>query len=100
MQPSRSPDQDVRSPKQVQRRLTVDQQAELLERYLAGERAHLLAEAFEINRTTVARLLTDTGLRRPRSLTDSEIAEAVQLYGLGWSCQRIGVQLRLPWSRS
>ena len=115
IQPSRSPDQDIRPPKQIQNRLSPGQQAELLERYLAGERAHLLARAFEINRTTLDRLLTSNGVRRPRSMTQSELTEAIQLYEQGWSCQRIGdrlgrdhstiwmalkaagVQLRRPW---
>ena len=118
MQPSRSPDQDVRPPKQIQNRLTASQQAELLERYVAGERAHVLAHAYEINRTTVERLLTTTGFRRPRSMTEAEIADAIELYEQGWSCQRIGehlgrdhgtvwlalrsagMQLRRPWDRS
>jgi DNA-directed RNA polymerase specialized sigma24 family protein len=107
----------VRSRKQVQRRLTADEQAELLNRYLAGERAHQLARAFQIDRRTVATLLKNTGLRRSRSLTPEKIDEAVALYAQGWSCQRIGerfgrhystiwlalkargVQLRQPWDR-
>lgn len=36
LEPSRSPDEARRSPKQVQVRLSKAQQAELLERYLAG----------------------------------------------------------------
>lgn len=117
MEPSRPPGETSPPPKQIQNRLTAGQQAELLERYLAGERAHILAEAYEINRTTVARLLTETDVRRPRSLTEAEIAEAIELYEQGWSCQRIGdcfgrdhgtiwlalksagVQLRRPWDR-
>ena len=78
----------------------------------------MLAEAFEISRTTLDRLLTTNGLRRPRSMTAEEVAKATELYEQGWSCQRIGVhlgwdhatawralglagvELRPPWKRS
>jgi hypothetical protein len=76
--------------KQVQHRLTADQQAELINRYLEGERAYQLADAFRVDRSTVSRLLADVGIRRPRSLTPDEIAESVELYAQGWSCERIG----------
>jgi hypothetical protein len=82
-----------RRPKQVQHRLRVNEQAELIERYLAGERAHDLAAAYGLHRNTVADLLTTAGLRRPRSMTKDEIAESVQLYQTGWSCARIGNHL-------
>jgi DNA-directed RNA polymerase specialized sigma24 family protein len=117
MELKEAPDQPLRRPRQAQRRLTVDQQAELIDRYLDGERAYLLAQAFDVHRTTVARLLADNGVRRPRSLTKHEIAESIKLYRRGWSCQRIGekfgrddgtiwlalkkagVKLRQPWTR-
>jgi DNA-directed RNA polymerase specialized sigma24 family protein len=103
--------------RQRQRRLTPDQQAELVDRYLGGERAYQLAQAFEVHRTTVARLLADNGIRRPRSLTKDEITESTKLYHYSWSCRRIGeelgrddgtiwlalkkarVELRQPWGR-
>jgi DNA-directed RNA polymerase specialized sigma24 family protein len=77
----------------VQRRLTPDQQTELLERYLSGERAYQLAQDFEIHRTTVAKLLADNGVRRPRSLTKDETTDSIKLYQQGWSCHRIAEQL-------
>jgi hypothetical protein len=109
-------EEPVRRSRQIQRRLTAEQQAEVIDRYLGGERAYQLAQAFEVHRTTVARLLADNGVRRPRSLTKHEIAESIKLYRRGWSCQRIGekfgrddgtiwlalkkagVQLRRPWT--
>jgi Helix-turn-helix domain len=81
------------SVKQVQHRLSADQQAELLIRYLAGERAYQLAEAFQVHRSTVAKLLADAGLRRSRSLTPAELAECVELYARGLSCEQIGQRL-------
>jgi hypothetical protein len=92
--PKRDPASDRRPiRKQVQHRLTAEEQRELIERYLDGERAYQLAEAFEVDRSSVSRLLADVGIRRPRSLTPDEIAECVELYAQGWSCQRIGQRL-------
>ncbi len=76
--------------KQVQNWLTSDQQAELISRYLAGDTAHQLAETFRVHRTTVAKLLVDAGIRRPRSLTPEQVQEAIRLYADGWSCEHIG----------
>ncbi len=73
-----------------QTHLSDDKRAELLERYLAGERAFELALAYNLDRRTVAGILGRAGIRRPRSMTDAERVEAVQLYGQGWSCARIG----------
>jgi DNA-directed RNA polymerase specialized sigma24 family protein len=81
------------SVKQVQQRLTAEQQAELLERYLAGERAYQLAAAFQVHRSTVAKLLTDAGVRRHRSLSADDITRCVEFYAQGWSCERIGQDL-------
>lgn len=78
---------------QRQRRLTAGQQAELLERYLSGERSFQLATAFGVSRHTVEKLLVDSGARRPRSMTPEEIAEAIDLYAQGWSCALIGDHL-------
>jgi DNA-binding CsgD family transcriptional regulator len=92
--PQRDPTSDRRPVrKQTQHRLTADEQRELIERYLEGQRAYQLAEALHVNRSTVSRLLADVGIRRPRSLTPDEIAECVELYAQGWSCQRIGQRL-------
>jgi DNA-directed RNA polymerase specialized sigma24 family protein len=77
----------------VQQRLNADEQAELLERYLGGERAYQLAQAFGVHRTTVAKLLGDNDVRRPRSLTKDETTDSIKLYQQGWSCHRIAEQL-------
>lgn len=91
--PQASEKTQVRRAKQVQRRLNAVEQAELLERYLAGEKASALAKAFGVNRHTVAKLATNAGVLRSRQLTPTEIGEAVRLYAAGWSCQRIGDHL-------
>jgi hypothetical protein len=60
---------------------------------MSGERAFELAKAFNLDRRTVAGILSRAGIRRPRSMTDDERAEAVRLYEQGWSCVRIGERL-------
>jgi hypothetical protein len=60
---------------------------------LAGEKAHRLAEDFHVHRSTIAKLIADAGIRRPRSLTLSQVDEAIALYAQGWSCDRIGQHL-------
>jgi DNA-directed RNA polymerase specialized sigma24 family protein len=117
MEAARSPDEPSRPPKQVQVRLSAAQEVELLERYLAGERAFELAKAYGVDRRTVADRLSRAGVRRPRSMTDQERIDAARLYGQGWSCARIadrlgrhagtvwlalrsaGADLRQPWER-
>lgn len=93
LEPSRSPDKRRRSPKQVQVRLSKAKQTELLERYLAGERAYELARTFGIDRHTVAHHLARAGVRRPRLMTDEERNDAARLYEHGWSCARIAQEL-------
>ena len=100
-----------------QTHLTDDKRVDLLERYMSGERAFELARAFNLDRRTVASILSRAGVRRPRSMSAEDRAEATQLYEQGWSCARIGehlgrnhstvwlalkaagVELREPWSR-
>jgi DNA-directed RNA polymerase specialized sigma24 family protein len=107
-----------RAPRQAQTHLNEDERVELLERYLSGERAHVLARAFNLDRRTVASILVRAGVRRARSMTEDERIEAARLYAEGWSCQQIGeqmgrdhgtvwlalkgagVQLRQPWVRA
>lgn len=80
-------------PRQNQVHLNPEKQAELLQRYLSGERAFELAKEFGVHRGTVAKILTRNGLRRPRSMTPDKISTAVELYGRGWSCAQIGAEL-------
>ena len=79
--------------RQRQTHLAENERIELLQRYLSGERPFELAKAFDIDRRTVSAILVRAGMRRPRSMTDAERAEAVRLYSEGWSCARIGERL-------
>lgn len=109
--------QELPPQRRRQTHLADDQRIELLERYMSGERAFELAKAFDLDRRTVAGIVTRAGVRRERSMTPEERAEAARLYGEGWSCARIGealgrnhgtvwlalkaagIPLREPWER-
>jgi hypothetical protein len=93
VKPVRSRYRPKRRRKQQQRRLSVDEQVQLIERYLSGERPYLLAEAFGIQRSSVSELLARTGVRRSRSMTRDEINTAKELYAQGWSLVRIGKRI-------
>jgi len=91
---------------------------ELVRQYLSGADMHELAELWDLHRTTVAGHLrrANVPLRR-QGLSDEQLAEAIRLYGEGWSCQRMAerfgcatetirqclkaadVVLRKPWER-
>jgi DNA-directed RNA polymerase specialized sigma24 family protein len=77
-------------PIQRQTRLDETQRRELAQRHLAGERAFELASAFNVNRRTVAQILIDAGIRRPRSMTTDEVTNAIERYAQGESCADIG----------
>lgn len=81
--------------RQVQRRLSPDDVAELVAHYQAGVRVPDLIEQYGIHRTTVLEHLRRQGvLRSPdtRKLTDADAAEAAELYRAGWSLARVGKQ--------
>lgn len=102
--------------RQVQRRLTAEQVAQLAREYEAGEDMTVLAARWGLHRTTVAGHLRRAGvLLRRQGVPIERLEEAVRLYGEGWSCQRLaerfgcddetvrqalrraGVRLRKPW---
>jgi hypothetical protein len=60
-------------PTQRQTRLDEAQRAELIHRYSTGERAFELATLFGIARSTAAQILEEAGVKRPRSMTSTEI---------------------------
>jgi len=61
----------------------------VLERYLAGETANDLADAFDVNRATVFAILQRAGIKsRYRVLTD-DVAAATAMYQAGQSLTRI-----------
>jgi DNA-directed RNA polymerase specialized sigma24 family protein len=107
-----------KKPRQAQRRLLAEQVGQLVREYEAGDDMTVLAARWELHRTAVAGHLRRAGgaLRRQGAPAE-RLAEAVRLYGEGWSCQRLaerygcddetvrqalkraGVRMRLPWER-
>jgi hypothetical protein len=81
----------VRSPRQKQRRLAADEVSQVLQRYQAGETANILAQAFDVHRTTIVRHLESAGLQtRYRILGEEDLAEARRLYEQGRSLASLG----------
>ena len=114
----RKPQRKTVQPRQVQRRLTADQAAQLVAEYQAGDDMTVLAARWGLHRTTVASHLRRAGVAlRRQGVPADRLDEAVRLYAEGWSCQRLaerfdcddetvrqalkrtGVQLRSPWER-
>ena len=76
--------------RQVQRRLTAKQAAQLAAEYEAGASMQQLADRWNLHRTTVADQLRRAGVAiRQRGIPPERLDEAIRLYGEGWSCQRL-----------
>jgi hypothetical protein len=62
----------------------------VLERYLAGDTANTLAEAYDVNRATIFAILQRAGIKsRYRILTDHDVAAATAMYETGQSLASI-----------
>jgi hypothetical protein len=80
----------VPSLKQKQTRLADSDRIKVLERYLAGETANALADAYDVNRATVFAMLQRAGIKsRYRILTDHDVAAATAMYATGQSLASI-----------
>jgi DNA-directed RNA polymerase specialized sigma24 family protein len=80
----------VKPVRQVQRRLSPEQVAQLIADYQAGASMEELAAQWQLHRTTVAAQLRRAGVElRRQGLPAERMDEAVRLYGEGWSCQRL-----------
>jgi transposase-like protein len=76
--------------RQIQRRLSPEDVAELVAAHEEGASQQELAARFGIFRTTVAAHLKRHGLTSRRGgLTAKQITEAIQLYNSGWSLAKI-----------
>ncbi|MHB1474983.1 MAG: hypothetical protein ACYCV4_15450 [Dermatophilaceae bacterium] len=70
--------------KQKQRRLTLEQQAEVVRCYQAGEQMNYLAKHYGIHRSTVSAILKRHGVSiRQSGLSAKQMQQAVQLYAQG-----------------
>jgi transcriptional regulator of acetoin/glycerol metabolism len=79
--------------RQLQRRLTDAEVAELVTAYEDHELVHEIAQRFGIHRTTVTALLRRHGVELRRAgLVAADIPRAAKLYGQGWSLARLGAR--------
>jgi len=77
-------------PRQVQRRLSVQQAAQLAGEYKAGASMQKLADRRGLHRTTVAGHLRRAGITvRQRGIPQERLDEAIKLYSEGWTPQRL-----------
>jgi hypothetical protein len=81
--------------KQTQRRLTLEQQSEVVRRYEAGAQMNYLAQHYQIHRRTVSAILKRHGVEPPRrqELSSEQIQHAVLMYAQGNSLAVIGSDL-------
>ncbi len=81
-------------PRRLDRRLSQETIAELVEAYRGGTSTPELCRRYELSKGGVLKLLRDHGVEmRRRGLTDEQIDLAIDLYGEGQSYAAIGRQL-------
>jgi len=80
--------------KQEQRRLTLEQQSEVVRRYQAGAQMSYLSQHFNVHRSTVSAILKRHGVStRQAGLSAEQVRRAVLLYEQGKSLAIIGNEL-------
>src|SRR4051794_38221271 len=86
----RRPQRKPARQRQAQRRLTVEQVEQLVADYQAGADMKQLASSWGLHRTTVAAQLRRAGVElRRQGIPEDQLADAIRLYGEGWSLQRL-----------
>jgi hypothetical protein len=92
--PEGSPEVNLRTPKQVQHRLSPNEIDNLVRLYRTGARVDELAAHFYIHRNTVSEILNRQGVPRRRQGIPSELlSEVVSAYVAGSSLAVLGSQL-------
>jgi hypothetical protein len=92
--PEGSSEVKLRTPRQVQNRLTKAQAAELVAAYEVRLGVLDLAQLFDIHRDTVSSILNRRGVvRRRRGITKELLDETIKDYQAGWSLSRLGTKL-------
>jgi hypothetical protein len=92
--PEGTPEVNLRTPRQVQRRLKPGELTELIASYEAGETVKELALHHNLHRQTVSNILTRHDIaRRPTGIPTERIAEVIADYQSGLSLAAIGVKL-------
>jgi transposase-like protein len=85
---------NLRTPRQVQRRLSPDETTKLIGSYEAGETVKDLALRHGLHRETVSNILTRHGIaRRPTGIPTERVAEVIADYENGLSLAAIGAKL-------
>ena len=78
-------------PYSPKRHLSTEQVVQIVAGYLAGATALELGERFEVNRTTVSKLLKDHGVAmRHQPLDPKGVKEAIRIYKSGLSLAQVG----------
>lgn len=75
------------------RQLRADEAQRLVDHYLATRNIRTVARDLGLSRTTVTRILTEHGVSTSRGMTETQLAEAAELYGQGLSSFVIGKRL-------
>jgi hypothetical protein len=92
MVPSGPPEANLRTPRQVQRRLRRAEIEELVASYQAGGKVNDLAAHYQVNRNTVMGHIERVGVRRHYpALLPEEIRKAAELYRSGRALAAMGV---------
>jgi hypothetical protein len=79
---------------EVRRRLSQETIAQLVADYEAGQSTPALEAKYGVAKATVLKLLEEHGVTmRHQLMTETETAEAIQLYQQGWSLARVGEHL-------
>jgi len=80
--------------RQVQRRISPAESADLVAAFQAGVQVNTLAQHYTINRTTVLSHLKQNAVRRDRfSLSDVQIVKAIRLYRKGNTLEAVAQSL-------
>jgi DNA-binding NarL/FixJ family response regulator len=67
--------------------------------YQSGVSANQLAVRYQLSRSSVRRLLRESGTpRRYQAMTEAEVDQASELYRSGLTITEVAVKLNRPWS--
>ncbi len=94
MIPGGSSETGLRTPRQVQHRLNIDEVDDLVRRYRAGAKVGELAANFGVHRDTVSEILDRQGIaRRQKGVAPELLSELIALYRSGSSLATIGAKM-------
>ena len=95
-EPVRSPAPRIHA---LDRRLSPETLQQFLGDYQAGVSANQLATRYQLSRSSVRRLLRESGVpRRYRAMAEIEIDQAAELYQSGLTISEVAAKLDRPWS--